>query len=267
MSSFQVLLLLTFQKQDRPHAHTHTAAVNVFEIACFYPRLLLSTVTSTPVKFPITKALAAPESCQFCRGSQEVTSPGTFWHYQTKVLKHSCLLTQKTAWILNQQLGFAKRILDSLSSFTFCQQAGGRVASKSPSSTLSRAGALICIIHLMWLSLFTWWIFHFLALPWHANFQGEIIRLQWENWPEEFVQVSVLHVFEHHDERVSIYTHAVEFNNVVVLQVGQQLRLPLEVLPGRQVGIFQGLKEEVETLNYKRRKVNVVVWSCLNPKA
>lgn len=41
----------------------------------------------------------------------------------------------------------------------------------------------------------------------------------------------MLHVFEHHDERISVDTHAVEFYNVVVLQVGQQLCLSLEVLP------------------------------------
>lgn len=52
----------------------------------------------------------------------------------------------------------------------------------------------------------------------------------------------MLHVLEHHDERVSVHTHAVELDNVVVLEVGQQLGLPLEILPGRQVGIFQGLQ-------------------------
>jgi len=56
----------------------------------------------------------------------------------------------------------------------------------------------------------------------------------------------MLHVFEHHDERISINTHPVEFNNVVVLQVGQQLRLPLEVLPSRQVGIFKCLKGKIK---------------------
>lgn len=42
----------------------------------------------------------------------------------------------------------------------------------------------------------------------------------------------MFHVFEHHNERVSIYAHAIKFNNVVMLQVGQQLGLSLEVLPG-----------------------------------
>lgn len=41
----------------------------------------------------------------------------------------------------------------------------------------------------------------------------------------------MLHVFEHHDERVSVYTHSIEFNNVVMLEVSQKLGLPLEVLP------------------------------------
>lgn len=50
--------------------------------------------------------------------------------------------------------------------------------------------------------------------------------------PQELVKVSVLHVLKHHDERVSIHTHAVELNDVLVLQVGKELRLPLEVLPG-----------------------------------
>lgn len=52
----------------------------------------------------------------------------------------------------------------------------------------------------------------------------------------------MLHVLEHHDERVSVHTHAVELDNVVVLEVGEQLRLPLEILSGRQVGIFQSLQ-------------------------
>lgn len=42
----------------------------------------------------------------------------------------------------------------------------------------------------------------------------------------------MFHVFKHHNERVSIYAHAIKLNNVVMLQVGQQLGLSLEVLPG-----------------------------------
>lgn len=59
--------------------------------------------------------------------------------------------------------------------------------------------------------------------------------------PQELVQVSVLHVLKHHDERVPIAAHAIELDDVLVLQVGEQLRLPLEVLPGGQGGVLQGL--------------------------
>ena len=54
----------------------------------------------------------------------------------------------------------------------------------------------------------------------------------------------MLHVLKHHDERVSVHTHAVELDDVLVLQVGEKLRLPLEVLPGRQGGVLQGLEVE-----------------------
>lgn len=77
------------------------------------------------------------------------------------------------------------------------------------------------------------------------------VQLSLKDSPEEFVEVSMLHVLKHHDERVSIYTHSIEFNNVVVLQVGEQLGLPLEVLPGRQVGILQSLKEEIKRFTSK----------------
>lgn len=53
----------------------------------------------------------------------------------------------------------------------------------------------------------------------------------------------MLHVLEDHDERVSIATHTVELDNVLMLQVGKQLCLPLEILAGCQGGIFQRLKE------------------------
>lgn len=60
--------------------------------------------------------------------------------------------------------------------------------------------------------------------------------------PEELVQVPMLHVLKHHDKGVSVATHAIELDNVLVLQVGEQLSLPLEVLPGSQGGILQGLE-------------------------
>lgn len=59
--------------------------------------------------------------------------------------------------------------------------------------------------------------------------------------PEKAVEVSVPHVLEHHGQRLSVGAHAVESHDVLVLEHRQQLRLPLEVLPGRLVGILQGL--------------------------
>lgn len=59
--------------------------------------------------------------------------------------------------------------------------------------------------------------------------------------PEESVEVSVPHVLEHHGERLSVGTDAVEPHNVLVLEHRQQLRLPLEVLPRRLVGVLQSL--------------------------
>lgn len=51
----------------------------------------------------------------------------------------------------------------------------------------------------------------------------------------------MLHVLEDHDERVTIATDTIELDDVLVLQVGEQLCLPLEVLPGSQCGVLQGL--------------------------
>lgn len=58
----------------------------------------------------------------------------------------------------------------------------------------------------------------------------------------------MLHVLKHHDEWISVHAYSVEFNDVVVLQVGEQLSFSLEVLPGWQVGIFQCLKEEMKSI-------------------
>lgn len=56
----------------------------------------------------------------------------------------------------------------------------------------------------------------------------------------------MLHVLKHHDEWVTVHTHAVELDDVFVLQIGQQLSLTLEILPGSQSGILQGLTENTE---------------------
>lgn len=61
--------------------------------------------------------------------------------------------------------------------------------------------------------------------------------------PQELVQVPMLHVLEDHDEWITITTHTVELDNVLMLQVGKQLCLPLEILAGCQGGVFQCLKE------------------------
>lgn len=63
----------------------------------------------------------------------------------------------------------------------------------------------------------------------------------WLDSPEELVQVSVFHVLKDHDERVALHAHAVEGDDVLVLQVGEELRLSVEVRPAAFVGFFQGL--------------------------
>lgn len=59
--------------------------------------------------------------------------------------------------------------------------------------------------------------------------------------PEELVEVSVLHVLEHHDKGITLYTHAVKRDDVLMLQVGQKLRLSVEVGPSALARLFQGL--------------------------
>lgn len=67
--------------------------------------------------------------------------------------------------------------------------------------------------------------------------------------PEELVQVPVLHVLKHHDERIALHTHAVERDDVLVLQVGQQLRFTVEILPGIFTGLFKCLQIHTQTHN------------------
>ncbi len=52
----------------------------------------------------------------------------------------------------------------------------------------------------------------------------------------------MLHVLKNHDERVAVHTHAVELHNVIVLEVGEELGLPLKVFSGSQGGIFESLR-------------------------
>lgn len=63
--------------------------------------------------------------------------------------------------------------------------------------------------------------------------RGKVVVL-----PEELVQVSMLHVFKDHDEWIPITTDPIEFDNMLMLQVSEQLGLPLEILPGSQGGIL-----------------------------
>lgn len=53
----------------------------------------------------------------------------------------------------------------------------------------------------------------------------------------------MLHVFKDHDERVPVTADPIELDNVLMLQVGEQLCLPLEILAGCQSGVFQSLEE------------------------
>lgn len=64
------------------------------------------------------------------------------------------------------------------------------------------------------------------------------------HWPEEAVEVAVPHVLEHHGERFSIRAHAVEADDVLMLEHGQELGLALEVLSSRLVGVLQRLDEK-----------------------
>lgn len=57
----------------------------------------------------------------------------------------------------------------------------------------------------------------------------------------------MFHVFKHHDERVALDAHPVEGDDVFVLQVGEKLRLPVEVRSAALVGLFQGLTEGKDT--------------------
>lgn len=39
--------------------------------------------------------------------------------------------------------------------------------------------------------------------------------------PQKLIKVSMLHILEHHDERVTVHTHAVKLHDVLMLQVGE----------------------------------------------
>ena len=60
--------------------------------------------------------------------------------------------------------------------------------------------------------------------------------------PEEAVEVSMLHVLEDHDEGLTLGAHAVELDDVFVLQHRQQLCFPLEVEPRALRHLLQRLR-------------------------
>lgn len=59
--------------------------------------------------------------------------------------------------------------------------------------------------------------------------------------PEELVEVPMLHVLEDHDEGIALHTHAVELDDVLVLEVGQQLGLAVKVLACVVTSVLQCL--------------------------
>lgn len=77
---------------------------------------------------------------------------------------------------------------------------------------------------------------------------SRLIRCFKKAIPEELVEVSVLHVLKHHDERVALHAHSIESDNVFMLKVGQQLSLTVEILPGILTGLFKCLNTHKEML-------------------
>ena len=51
----------------------------------------------------------------------------------------------------------------------------------------------------------------------------------------------MFHVLKDHDEWVALHTDAVELDNVLMLEVGQQLSFTVEVLAGVVAGVLQRL--------------------------
>lgn len=65
------------------------------------------------------------------------------------------------------------------------------------------------------------------------------------NLPEEFVQISMLHILKDHDEWITLDTDTIELDDVLMLQVSKQLCLTVEVLAGIVTGILQSLVEKM----------------------
>jgi len=73
----------------------------------------------------------------------------------------------------------------------------------------------------------------------------------------------VPHVFKHHGQGLSIRAHAVETHNMLVLKHRQQLRLPLEVLSGRLVGVLQRLWGGGVRLNAFAQPIVKIGWDFI----
>ena len=84
--------------------------------------------------------------------------------------------------------------------------------------------------------------------------------------PKEAVEVSVPHVLEHHGQRLSVCTHTVEPHDVLVLEHRQKLRLPLEVLPGRLVGVLQRLRPHEHQTSTTSKIISAAALGCWGPK-
>lgn len=73
--------------------------------------------------------------------------------------------------------------------------------------------------------------------------------------PEEFVEISMLHILKDHDEWITLNTDTIEFDNVLMLQVSQKFCLTVEVLAGIITGIFQCLVEKMKMKDRCSQKV------------
>lgn len=51
----------------------------------------------------------------------------------------------------------------------------------------------------------------------------------------------MFHVLKDHDEWVALHTNAIELDNVLMLEVGQQLSFTVKVLAGIVTGVLQRL--------------------------
>lgn len=70
----------------------------------------------------------------------------------------------------------------------------------------------------------------------------------------------MFHIFKHHDEWVALHTHAIEGDNVFVLQVGEELGLSVEVRPAALAGLLQSLAKKSNTQRQKKQALRSIVY-------